>query len=105
MKTATTTAIRSQLTSYLNQREPVVVKHKGRYKAVLIPVQTEADVERLLMADNKRLMEILSVSDRQIDETGGIPHDEFWKRIDAKYAKKSNGRRPKKARKATVSRK
>ena len=105
MKTATTTAIRTQLTSFLNQREPIVVKQRGRYKAVLVPVQTEADVERLLMADNKRLMEILRESDRQIDETGGIPHDEFWKRIDAKYATTGNARLPKKSRKATVSKK
>ena len=97
MKTATTTEIRTQLASYLNQREPVVVKQRGRYKAVLVPVQSDADVERLLMADNKRLMEILSESDRQIDGTGGIPHDEFWKRIDAKYSKKSNGRQKRKA--------
>ena len=97
MKTATTTEFRVQLTSYLNQREPVVVKQKGRYKAVLIPVEREEDVERLMMLGNKRLMEVVFESDRQIDETCGIPHDEFWKRIDAKYAKKSNGQHERKA--------
>lgn len=99
MKTATSTTVRAQFASYLNQSEPTVVTQNGRYRAVLVPVQTEEDVERLLMAGNKRLMEILAESDRQIDETGGIPHDEFWKQINAKYEKKSNGRHKRKARK------
>ncbi len=102
MKTATSTAVRAQFASYLNLREPTVVTQNGHYKAVLVPVETEGDVERLLMADNKQLMEILAESDRQIDATGGIPHDEFWKRVDAKYEKKSNGIRAKKTRKSTV---
>ncbi len=97
MKTATSTTVRAQFSSYLNQSEPTVVTQNGHFKAVLVPVQTAEDVERLLMADNKRLMEILAESDRQIDESGGIPHDEFWKRIDAKYAKKSNGKHKRKA--------
>lgn len=97
MKTTIASKLRPELTSDLQQMEPVVVTQNGHYKAVLVPVQTEQDVERLLMADNKRLMELLAESDRQIDESGGIPHDEFWKRIDAKYAKKSNGKHKRKA--------
>ncbi len=99
MKTATSTAVRAQFASYLNQREPTVVTQNGHYKAVLVPVETEGDVERLLMASNQRLMEILAESDRQIDETGGIPHDEFWKQIDAKYEKKTNGHQQRKMKK------
>ena len=98
MKSASTSTFRSQLASFLNQHEPVVVKQNGRPKAVLMPVRSEGDVERLLMAGNARLMEILRESDRQIDETGGIPHDEFWAMVDRKdQAKtKAKGRQTKK---------
>ena len=54
------------------------------------------DEFRRRMANSKRLMELLDEANRHIDETGGIPHDEFWKQIDAKYDKKSNGRRHRK---------
>ena len=49
------------------------------------------------MANSKRLMELLDEASRRIDETRGIPHDEFWKRIDAKFDKKSNGKHKRKA--------
>ena len=41
-------------------------------------------------------MKLLEKASRNVDETGGIPHDEFWKRIDAMYEKKSNGRHKRK---------
>lgn len=54
---------------------------------------------RRRMANSKQLMNLLDGASRQIDETGGIPHDEFWKQIDAKYEKKTNGRQQRKMRK------
>lgn len=81
MKTATASALRSRLSNYLEQNEPVIVTRNGRPKAVLLPVREEADVERLLMANNAELMELLDAADRRISATGGIPHDEFWRRV------------------------
>ena len=61
------------------------------------PHDDDDDEFRRRMANSKRLMELLDEASRRIDETGGIPHDEFWKRIDAKYGKKSNGQHKRKA--------
>ena len=52
---------------------------------------------RLRMANRKRLMELFDEASRRIDEIGGIPHDEFWTQIDAKYEKNSNRRHKRKA--------
>ena len=52
---------------------------------------------RQRMANSEQLMKLLDEASRNVDETGGIPNDEFWKRIDAKYEKKSNGRHMRKA--------
>jgi hypothetical protein len=49
------------------------------------------------MANRKRLMELFDEASRRIDEMGGIPHDEFWTQIDAKYEKNSNRRHKRKA--------
>ena len=82
MKTASMSVLRLRLGDYLNQREPVVVTQNGHHKAVLVPVSDEADMERLLMADNAELMAMLEEADRRSSSTGGIPHDEFWARVD-----------------------
>jgi prevent-host-death family protein len=81
MKTATASALRSRLSNCLEHNEPVIVTRNGRPKAVLLSVREEADVERLLMANNAELMELLDAADQRISATGGIPHDEFWRRV------------------------
>ncbi len=105
MRTTTATKLRVELTTYLERTEPVVVTKKGRMKAILIPIASEDEAERWAMANNAELFQLLDAASQRVKTTGGIPHDEFWKRIDAKYEKKFNGRRPKKARKATVPKK
>ena len=49
------------------------------------------------MANSKQLMKLLDNASQNLSETGGILHEEVWKRIDAKYEKKSNGRHKRKA--------
>ena len=39
------------------------------------------------MANNAELMKLLDDASCRVKKTGGIPHDEFWKQIDAKYEK------------------
>lgn len=81
MKTATVSAFRLHLSDYLNQSEPVVVTQSGQPKALLLPVTSEDDLERLLMANSSELSQLLEEADRRISRTGGIPHDEFWMRV------------------------
>ena len=96
MKTTTASKLRSELASYLQQTQPVVVTQNGRMTAVLVPIKSKDDVERFVMANNAELMKLLDDASRRVKKSGGIPHDEFWKRIDAKYEKKSNGRHKRK---------
>ena len=81
MKTATSSDLRSHLSDFLKGSEPIVVTQNGHPKAVLVPVEDEDAVERLLMANNTELMKILDRADASISKTGGIPHDEFWARV------------------------
>lgn len=99
MKTATSSALRSRLSDYINQSEPVVVTHHGRRRAVFVPVQDDDDIDHLLYPGSD-LMKILEASYKSIQEKGGIPHDEFWALVDARYGSLSNtGTRRKKRRK------
>lgn len=43
------------------------------------------DLTSLLIANNLRFRQLLQTAEKRLDETGGIPHDEFWKRVEANY--------------------
>jgi prevent-host-death family protein len=97
VRTTTATKLRAELTSYLERAEPVVVTQKGHMKAILVPLASEDEAERWVIANNEELLQLLDAASQRVKKTGGIPHDEFWKRVDAKYPKKSSGRRKRKA--------
>ncbi|RPI85480.1 MAG: type II toxin-antitoxin system prevent-host-death family antitoxin, partial [Planctomycetaceae bacterium] len=75
---------------------PVVVTRNGRPVAVLIGVEDEDEIERLLMAYSPRLRSILDESRRQIAEGQGIGHDEFWSNPAPPPRKPRKTRSPKK---------
>ncbi|MGH7140959.1 MAG: type II toxin-antitoxin system Phd/YefM family antitoxin [Pirellulales bacterium] len=101
MKTASITEMQRQFKDFVQASEagPIVVTDAGRPVAVLVGIEDEDDVERLLMGCSPQLRAILDRSWAQI-QGQGIPHDEFWKRAEARAsAKQLAGRKGKKPRK------
>lgn len=102
MKTATVEEIESKFKDFVKASEagPVVVTEHGRPVAVLVGIEDEEDVERLLMGCSPQLRAILDRSWAQIQEGRGIPHEEFWKRAEARASAKQQaggkGKKPKK---------
>jgi prevent-host-death family protein len=76
--------IKARLSSYLKQSEegPVVVTRNGKAVAVLLAVTDDDELERLLLAHSPKFQALLNESRRQIDRTGGIPHEEFWRGVE-----------------------
>ncbi|HJT32126.1 MAG TPA: type II toxin-antitoxin system Phd/YefM family antitoxin [Pirellulales bacterium] len=100
---ASVAEIKSQFSSFLKASEasPVVVTRNGRPVAVIVGVQDEDEIERLLMAYSPRLQAILEASRKQIREGDVLKHDEFWTEVEAsrtgkRRGGKRNGRRTKK---------
>jgi prevent-host-death family protein len=64
MRIASVAEIKSQFSSFLKASEsgPVVVTRNGRPVAVIVGVQDEDEIERLLMAYSPRLQAILEAS-------------------------------------------
>jgi len=60
----------------------VVVTRNGKAVAVLVAVGDDDDLERLLMAHSPRLRAILAAARQRIQEGKGIPHDEFWEKVE-----------------------
>jgi prevent-host-death family protein len=77
---------KARLSAYIRESEetgPVIITRNGRPAAVLLlPVLDEEDLERLLLAYNPRFRQLIEAADNRIQETGGIPHEEFWKALE-----------------------
>lgn len=56
---------------------------------MLVPYSEDDDLVSLLLVHNPRFRLMVEAAEKRLDETGGIPHDEFWKRVDALYSSSS----------------
>ena len=99
MKIASVAEVKSQLSAFLKASEagPVVVTRNGKAVAVIVGVQDDEEVERLLMAYSPRLQAILEASRKQIREGEVLSHEEFWAEVEASRAAKRRGRKRKPA--------
>lgn len=95
MRIAWVAEIKSQFSSFLKASEagPVVVMRNGKAVAVIVGVQDEEEIERLLMAYSPRLHVILEASRKQVREGDVLSHEEFWKEVEASRAAKGGGRK------------
>src|SRR5947209_20511594 len=85
MKIASVAEVKDRQSAYLkeSQQGPVIVTRNGKPVAVLLAVTDEDELKRLILAHSPKFQAILDKSRRQIDETGGIPHDVFWREVEA----------------------
>ncbi len=88
MRIASVADVRARFSVYLKTSEtgPVVVTRKGKPIAVLLSVQDEDEVERLVLAYSPKFQRILRAAKRQIRAGQGIPHAEFWKQVEVENA-------------------
>jgi prevent-host-death family protein len=101
MKIASVADVKAHLSAYLKAsvQGPVVVTRNGKAVAVLVAVGDDDDLERLLMAHSPRLQAILAAARQRIKDGQGIPHKEFWQRLEKESAKeKGTGKREKNGR-------
>jgi prevent-host-death family protein len=85
MKIASVADVKARLSAYLKETQegPVIVTRNGKAVAVLLAVTDEDELERLVLAHSPKFQAILDKSRRQIQETGGIPHEQFWQEVEA----------------------
>lgn len=95
MKIASVAEIKSQFSSFLKASEagPVIVTRNGKPVAVIVGVQDEDEIERLLMAYSPRLQAILETSRKQVREGEVLSHEDFWAEIKASRSPKASRRR------------
>ncbi len=103
MRIASVAEVKSQFSAFLKGSEngPVVVTRNGRPVAVIVGVQDEDEIERLLMAYSPRLRAILDRSRQQFRDGKWLSEKEFWSQF--KDTKPSRGSGKRKKRKAETS--
>ncbi len=85
MKTVSVTECRAHLSAYLDETEtsgPAVITRNGKPVAVLLAMQDEDEIERMILAYSPKFQRILQTAEQQIQAGKGIPHEEFWQEVE-----------------------
>lgn len=85
MKIAPIADIKAHLSSYLKESEngPIVITKNGRPVAVLVGMTDEEEIERLILAYSPRFQAVMAQGRREIRETGGLRHEDFWPEMES----------------------
>ena len=85
MRIASVADVKAKLSGYIRASKsgPVVVTRNGKPVAVLLAMQDEDEIERMILAYSPKFQRILQTAEQQIREGKGISHKEFWQEIEA----------------------
>ena len=85
MKITSVADIKAHFSSYLRAatRGPVVVTRNGKLVGVLLAIDDEEDLERLVLAYSPRLRTILDAARQRIRAGGGIRHEDLWQELES----------------------
>ena len=80
MRIASVTDVKAKLRGYIEASKtgPVIVTKNGRPVAVLVSMEDEEEIERMLLAYSPKLRRILQTAEKQIRAGRGIKHQYFW---------------------------
>lgn len=86
MKIASVADIKAHFSGYLRSasRGPVVVTRNGKAVGVLLAVDDEEELERLVLAYSPRLRTILDAARQRIRAGARINHKDFWQELEVK---------------------
>lgn len=84
MKIGSVADIKAHFSAYLRaaERGPVVVTRSGRPAGVLLAVDDEEELERLLLAHSPRLRRILEAARQRIRAGAGVRHEDLWQELE-----------------------
>lgn len=84
MKIASVAEIKAKLSAYLkaSEEELVVITRNGKAIGVLLPIEDDEELERLVLAYSKQFRSLLEIARSEVASGKGIIHDKFWKSVD-----------------------
>jgi len=87
VKIASVADVKSRFSAYLkvSKEGPVIVTRNGKPVAVLISMEDEDELERVILAYSPRFQNILQKSKKEIQQSCGITHKDFWQDIQSQH--------------------
>ncbi len=84
MRIASIADIKARFSAYLKDSTegPVIVTKNGKPVAVLVSLEDEDEIERMVLAYSPKFQGILHAARQQIKKDGGIEHEDFWKKVE-----------------------
>ena len=94
MRIASVADVKARLSGYIkaSQDGPVIVTKNGKPVAMLLSVQDEDEIERLILAYSPKFQSILQTAEQQIREGKGLKHEDFWREFDVEAAESGSTR-------------
>ena len=100
MKIASVADIKAHFSAYLRSaaRGPVVVTRSGKPVGVLLAIDDEEELERLVLAYSPRLRVLLDAARQRIRAGAVIRHEDLWQELESENeSKRQRGPRAKTA--------
>ena len=84
MRIASIADIKARFSAYLKDSTegPVIVTKNGKPVAVLVSLEDEDEIERMVLAYSPKFQGILQAARQQMREEGGIEHEDFWQKVE-----------------------
>jgi len=76
--------VKAKLSAFLraSRSGPVVVTRNGKAVAVLLSVDSDDEVEDIVLANSSKFQAIVAKSRDQIARGEGVPHGQFWAEME-----------------------
>ncbi len=88
MRIAPVVEVKAKFSAYLEESKsgPVIVTKNGKAVAVLLAVEDEDELERLILAYSPKFQAIMRRGKAQIEAGETLSHEEFWEEVEAEAA-------------------
>jgi prevent-host-death family protein len=84
MKIVPLAEVKAKFSAYVKESAagPVIVTRNGKPVAVLLGVEDEAELERLVLGYTPRFQALIAAAREQVEVGKGIGHEEIWAGLD-----------------------
>ncbi|MCL5997706.1 MAG: type II toxin-antitoxin system Phd/YefM family antitoxin [Chloroflexi bacterium] len=84
MRIASVADVKAKFSGYLKASEegPVIVTRNGKPVAVLLSVEDEEEIERLVLTYSPKFQAIIQTAEQEIRAGKGITHEDFWRAVE-----------------------
>lgn len=84
MKIAPLGEVKAKFSAYVQKAKdgPIIVTKNGKPVILMLKIDSDEDLERLLLINSSRFQAMLDAEEKRIQETGGLSHEEVWKQVE-----------------------